>query len=431
MMGKYMNSCIKAIVASCLTSILSFGLTSQSGAQKTKNDQASIQQELVSIALASIQAEDDTLISGDSDSALKKNPKAQKALKKLSKTLGKIKEKKDFLEQKKIKYKDSRSNITVKNLTVEGTTAILEVTVDTSKSFDLTVMAAGSPDKTESVTDHKFTFSQDSKGEWELISDEELNTPSGRKKDPTSEEIKNPPLLSNIQPSDPLSGPSQASVLQPQLTANYLWWSPTRGPLFASNKPMHARSLFPMPPIKLAQSTLNRSAIVQYLYYYAKTPNSSYRNFETSGTRGGDCTNFVSQAMRAGGWKDVFNSPFDALSQASRADQNLWWYNSIAQSYTWINAGYFFNFINSRPRAKTIGRVADLVPGDVISADLDPAANDGVDHTMVVSKKANDGTIYLAYHTNNQIDFPFYDFWKTYETSKAQYYAWSLLPSSN
>ena len=113
----------------------------------------------------------------------------------------------------------------------------------------------------------------------------------------------------------------------------------------------------------------------------------------------------------------------------------MWWYDYSnnplvvpAQSWTWIGAGKFFQFIQKRPRATTIGRVADLIPGDVISVDFDPQNNNGIDHTMLVSKKTNDGTIYLAYHSNNTLDKTFYDFYNQ-SPSGAKYYAWSLLSS--
>ncbi|WP_145837543.1 amidase domain-containing protein [Dulcicalothrix desertica] len=172
----------------------------------------------------------------------------------------------------------------------------------------------------------------------------------------------------------------------------------------------------------MAQASLNRQAIIQYLYYYAKTPNSQYRDYSMTGNLGGDCTNFVSQALKAGGWTS---------EQGFYRDATNWWYDFSGiwpgESWTWINADYFFKFILNRPRARTIGRVADLVPGDVISVDFDPQNNDGMEHTMMVSKKTNDGVIYLAYHTPNRIDVTFSEFYD--KSPGAKFYAWSLLSS--
>jgi hypothetical protein len=53
-----------------------------------------------------------------------------------------------------------------------------------------------------------------------------------------------------------------------------------------------------------------------------------------------------------------------------------------------------------------------------------------MDHTMLVSKKSNDGTIYVAYHTNNTLDKSFYQFYNAVP-SNAKFYAWSLLSSYN
>jgi hypothetical protein len=44
-----------------------------------------------------------------------------------------------------------------------------------------------------------------------------------------------------------------------------------------------------------------------------------------------------------------------------------------------------------------------------------------------VSKKSNDGTIYLAYHTSNTLDKTFYTFYN--QSPGAKFYAWSLLSS--
>ena len=419
------NLFIKALLVSAFISTTTWKVAA---AKPGTGNEDATKQELVSIALASLQAENDTLTSGDSDAAIKKNPQARKALKKLTKKLNQQKEKRDFLTKKKIKFKGSKTNLDIKNFQLSGQTAVLEATEKTSRDYDLSVMASGSPETMEEFIDHKFTFIQ-SNNDWELISDETLNTPSAPQ-NPRGEEIPFIPVDPKITPADPLASPSQISLLTSLFPQNY---DARGGDLGFYNRSgvktagISLENIGLMPnPFQLAQATTNRDAIVRYLYLYARTPNPNYRNFENSGSRGGDCTNFVSQAMAAGGWSQVSLGNLDALTQ--RSNPALWFYNSVSQNYTWINAGYFFNFIRDRPRAKTVGRVADLIPGDVISVDFDPGANNGIDHTMVVSRKANDGTIYLAYHTNNTLDKTFYQFWQESEASSpgARYYAWSL-----
>lgn len=392
------------------------------------SNQEEVKQELVSIALASLQAESDTLVSGDPDAAIRKNPKARKALKQLAQRLSKQKEKKEFLGTKKIKFKGSKTALDIKSFQLSGQSAVLEATERTSRDYDLSVMAPGSPEKTEEYVDHKFTFTQ-SNNEWELTSDEALNTPSAPR-NPRGEEILSIPVDPNVTPADPLASPSQTSSLTSLFSLssasseNLGFYKSSTGVKIAGTS-LERLELMPA-SFQLAQATISRDAMVRYLYLYALTPSPSYCNFENSGTRGGDCTNFVSQAMAAGGWSQVFLGDLDAFTQ--RSNPSVWFYNGIAQSYTWINAGYFFNFIKDRPRARTVGRVADLIPGDVISVDFNPGANDGIDHTMVVSRKANDGTTYLAYHTNNTLDKTFYQFWKESDPN-SKYYAWSLISS--
>ena len=45
----------------------------------------------------------------------------------------------------------------------------------------------------------------------------------------------------------------------------------------------------------------NRIAAVNYAIRYALTPNKAYKYFKSDNTNGGDCTNFLSQCLRAGG----------------------------------------------------------------------------------------------------------------------------------
>lgn len=51
--------------------------------------------------------------------------------------------------------------------------------------------------------------------------------------------------------------------------------------------------------------------------------------------------------------------------------------------------------------------VGDLLPGDVLLADLD---HDGtIDHSMLVTSKDSAGAIYLTYHNSDTRDRPFWD----------------------
>jgi hypothetical protein len=409
----------KLILLGTIT-ILFGGITGQSviakdSQVKIAQSQSETEAELVGIAEAAVASERYVQVTGDSDEAKKRHPRSGKIRDaKFQERLAKAKERRRLQRERKIAFKNSQTKLTVKKLSISGDTAILEASEDTTKYYDRSIMTADAPEKSEEVVEHRFTFEKRG-GQWGLVSSEVINGPGAIQSKP-QESIPVLPTNPNVAPSDPLAPPTNPGA-QSQSPLNSTSLNKTaslNGKIDGASHPSTSN--------KIAQSSLNRSAIVQYIYYYAKTPNSKYRDYTTSG---GDCTNFVSQALRAGGWSDVSGAHNSTAS---------WWYDfSILStlrpaSWTWTSADYFFKFIQGKPRAKTIGRVADLVPGDVISVDLDPANNNGIDHTMLVSKKDSAGNIYLAYHTSNALDKTFYDFYQA-SPSTAKYYAWSLLSS--
>jgi Putative amidase domain len=122
--------------------------------------------------------------------------------------------------------------------------------------------------------------------------------------------------------------------------------------------------------------TLNRSAVRAYAYGFATKYNPLYRSF------GNDCQNFVSQALRAGGWTDT----------------SEWWYLWFYQSLPWVNANDFYNFVKRSGRATLTNDPTQLDAGDILQVDWD--GNGKIDHSMIVTRKdSNNGTAYLTYHS--------------------------------
>lgn len=76
---------------------------------------------------------------------------------------------------------------------------------------------------------------------------------------------------------------------------------------------------------KTDSKSYSYSSMATYLETYWQNYNPNYRDFSGSG---GDCTNFVSQALRAGGWTDV---------SGLYTNSNYWWYNSLNQTYSWTS----------------------------------------------------------------------------------------------
>ncbi|MBP2471466.1 hypothetical protein JOF53_000338 [Crossiella equi] len=139
-------------------------------------------------------------------------------------------------------------------------------------------------------------------------------------------------------------------------------------------------------PAQLKAMAYNYPAMLNYANAYWDNYNGSYREY------GNDCTNFISQIMRAGGWGDV---------DGDRTSNNSWYYGSFTftTSYTWAGAEnwYWFAMVESK-RTAHLGNVWDMLPTDILQMDFDRDNN--INHTMVVTA-SDTGNRYLTYHTND------------------------------
>ena len=120
----------------------------------------------------------------------------------------------------------------------------------------------------------------------------------------------------------------------------------------------------------LAVKPYNRENAVAYARKYAFSQNPLFPNFAGIG---GNCTNFVSQAIYAGGCVMNYTPTFG------------WYYISLDErSPSWSGVDYFYNFIIENAGVGPFGRVAtsdELENGDVIQL----AKNDGgYYHTLLV-----------------------------------------------
>lgn len=130
------------------------------------------------------------------------------------------------------------------------------------------------------------------------------------------------------------------------------------------------------------QSMFNREAAKEYAVQYWRNYNPTYRFFDK------DCTNFISQAMRAGGWTDVngwYRNP------------EHWWYNILNQTWSWVNVPYWYEFaLNHSERTTLLSNPRYLWEGEVLQVDF---TNNGTkDHSMIVTCRTS-SEIYLTYHT--------------------------------
>lgn len=147
------------------------------------------------------------------------------------------------------------------------------------------------------------------------------------------------------------------------------------------------------PEISAAGSPANRNAIVKYAHTYALKPNPKYHEYGT------DCTNFVSQAMAAGGWGQI---------RGWYRSDSVWWYSGnwkLWASWTWTSAEHWYRFArNTSKRAGVVNNVYKLRPGDVLQ--YKGSNSPEMNHSMVVTGTSH-GVPLLSYHTKNTKDKPF------------------------
>ena len=150
----------------------------------------------------------------------------------------------------------------------------------------------------------------------------------------------------------------------------------------------------------------DRHAAVQYAERWWNDYNPAYKQFDV------DCTNYVSQCLRAGG------APMRGYPDRSKG----WWYQNENWSYSWSVAHslrWYLSGSKQGLKGKTIEEPEQLIPGDVICYDFE---GDGKwDHnTIVVSKDAN-GMPLVNAHTNNS-RHRYWDYQDSYAwTSDCQY----------
>ncbi|MET8446538.1 amidase domain-containing protein [Streptomyces sp. NPDC005209] len=163
----------------------------------------------------------------------------------------------------------------------------------------------------------------------------------------------------------------------------------------------------------VSASGYNRTKAVAYAVKYGKHRNTHYRAYSSN-----DCTNFASQVMTAGGWKQAGRITY------RRSDNRYWFYGPGAMwnttSYSWTAAENWYWFAKKSHRTRLMSSVWDAAIGDVIQADWN---HDGqIDHTMIVTKDTGRDLL-VTYHTRNQVNTSLKKIIDRYRSHGAKYYA--------
>lgn len=141
----------------------------------------------------------------------------------------------------------------------------------------------------------------------------------------------------------------------------------------------------------------NRAKAVEYALNYALSPNPAFRYFSLTYNAGGDCTNFISQCLLAGGAEMIY-------------DKNPWWYNhsnissSLDDSWSlsWSIAHSLYWNIRKNTVENTEGIKAQVMPsadmldlGDIIFYQND---ENRIFHSTIVTDY-NNGSPLVCQHT--------------------------------
>ena len=131
----------------------------------------------------------------------------------------------------------------------------------------------------------------------------------------------------------------------------------------------------------------NRRSAVAYAHKWALGANPDFYHF---GGIGGDCTNFISQCLLAGGG-EMIEKP------------NGWFYVSKDyRSPSWTSVEALQNFLldQNEGLVASISDISSLEEGDIVQLRQN---KDRFNHTLIITKKV-ESEIYVCAHSNDALD---------------------------
>jgi hypothetical protein len=272
-----------------------------------------------------------------------------------------------------MRYTAHRTTLTIESTDIDGASATQRATEHVVLALE--IPGAG-PQETEYDQEHELKYVKEGDG-WRLVSDKILIPP------PLPEEISAPVDTAPMKEAPPGYKPDPSKRRPPQTGQPSLASASHRGVTYAA---------LTRPPLDIrlaAEATYSPTAAANYALTYAYSYNSNYRVYSAN-----DCTNFTSQALRAGGW------PFDETG--GRTEPTTWYYGSFefTTSYSWAAAHNFYLFFKQSGRGFMASYFSDLLKGDMVQADWGPTPDGNISHSMIVDEVVN-GVAFVTYHSTN------------------------------
>jgi hypothetical protein len=163
-----------------------------------------------------------------------------------------------------------------------------------------------------------------------------------------------------------------------------------------------------------------RYAAVRYATKWALSRNPAYKNFSAAAGGGGDCSNFVSQCLAAGGWQMI---------PGGKRDADAWYCddNDGDNSNTWSSAQWLYWFLDRSPRTTALDDKDDLALGDIVM--LQGPGFSHPDHAMMVTwitgvctPEGERKQICLSYHSTDKLNNPLDEIESRYGEDTKYYY---------
>src|SRR4051794_1712012 len=160
----------------------------------------------------------------------------------------------------------------------------------------------------------------------------------------------------------------------------------------------------------------NRTAASTYALTWGLRRNPEFPDNSGNAT-GGDCTNFISQVMLAGGWP---------MLRGPKRIPFFWWADEDDASWAWSSTPNFSHFITMTRRGSICTR-DKLDLGDLMQI-VFPGASEP-HHMMVVTRRvvgSNGIELYLTAHTTDRINVSMDELQKWRASQDYSYIYWKI-----
>ncbi|MBE4737950.1 MULTISPECIES: amidase domain-containing protein [Streptomyces] len=248
-------------------------------------------------------------------------------------------------------YTSADTKVTVDGAKVKGKKATVEVTETTTLKYKK--IRGDEPASTGFDAHHVLTFTAQANGTWQLT--------AMRSTDGGAPRI-----------NEPVAAPADAKL--------------SRTPMAVIQAPKAATTPNPVAkPKTLTGGAYDYKAMATYTEKYWKNYNPAYRKYNAAG---GDCTNYLSQGLLAGGWKQI--------STVTPEEYDTWYYASNGTADAWIGVNEWSWFTQTAKRTTALANVYQMDVGDVLQVDFNKDGSK--DHSMMTTYRSSSGVPYLTYH---------------------------------